>query len=192
MRNYKEVTRERIIDEAAALFFEKGYKNTSLETVAKQLEITRPAIYHYFKNKEEIITAIIREVLKKVTAYSEKVLNQNIKPSEKFEQMVIQHLLLILKNKIFVGIFFEEQKSLPEQATKETIKLIDEYYKTCTDLYKKAMEGGCFIQTDPSIAVQTILGACSWSYKWYSQAGSMAAEEMAKTMSVILMRGYRV
>jgi len=45
---------------AAQLFLEKGYRPTSLNDVARRLHITKPALYHYFHNKEEILLGCYR------------------------------------------------------------------------------------------------------------------------------------
>ena len=47
--------REAVLKTAAQLFLEKSYGRTSMNDVAERLHITKPALYHYFRNKEEIL-----------------------------------------------------------------------------------------------------------------------------------------
>jgi AcrR family transcriptional regulator len=47
--------REAVLQTAAQLFLEKSYSRTSLNDVAERLSITKPALYHYFRSKEEIL-----------------------------------------------------------------------------------------------------------------------------------------
>ena len=47
--------RGALIREAARAFNARGYYNTSLEDVAKQLGVTKAALYYYVKGKEEIL-----------------------------------------------------------------------------------------------------------------------------------------
>src|SRR5690242_17962577 len=52
--------REAVLQTAAQLFLEKSYGRTSLNDVAERLNITKPALYHYFHNKEEILLECYR------------------------------------------------------------------------------------------------------------------------------------
>lgn len=56
---YPEETVERILDAAQRLFLEKGYEQTTIQDIIDNLGgLTRGAIYHHFKSKEEIIDAV--------------------------------------------------------------------------------------------------------------------------------------
>ena len=56
---YPEVTVERILDAAQRLFLEKGYANTTLQDIVDELGgLTKGAVYHHFKSKEEIMDAV--------------------------------------------------------------------------------------------------------------------------------------
>ena len=56
---YPEVTVERILDVSQRLFLEKGYENTTIQDIVNELGgLTKGAIYHHFKSKEEIINAV--------------------------------------------------------------------------------------------------------------------------------------
>lgn len=50
--------RTRILEEAAALFFKKGYEAATLEMIADKLSVTKPFLYSYFKGKSAILYAI--------------------------------------------------------------------------------------------------------------------------------------
>ena len=56
---YPEVTVERILDAAQRLFLEKGYDNTTIQDIVDELGgLTKGAVYHHFKSKEEIMDAV--------------------------------------------------------------------------------------------------------------------------------------
>ena len=52
--------REAVLATAVRMFLERSYGHTSMDDVAMQLRITKPALYHYFRNKEEILVEIYR------------------------------------------------------------------------------------------------------------------------------------
>jgi AcrR family transcriptional regulator len=51
-------TRERILDVALDLFTDQGFDGTSMREIAERLHISKPAIYHHFASKEEILMAL--------------------------------------------------------------------------------------------------------------------------------------
>lgn len=51
---YPEQTVEKILDAAAALFAEKGYQSTTLQDIIDATGLSKGAVYHHFRSKEEI------------------------------------------------------------------------------------------------------------------------------------------
>jgi len=56
---YPEVTGARILEAATKLFLTKGYEKTTIQDIVDELgDLTRGAVYHHFKSKDEIIDAV--------------------------------------------------------------------------------------------------------------------------------------
>jgi TetR/AcrR family transcriptional regulator len=58
-RREREVRRELAIDAAMAIYEEEGYHAITMEKIAERAELSRAALYLYFKNKEEILVSAI-------------------------------------------------------------------------------------------------------------------------------------
>ena len=56
---YSEATRAALLEEATALFAERGYAGTSLEDVASASQVTRGAVYHHFASKQALFEAVL-------------------------------------------------------------------------------------------------------------------------------------
>ena len=56
---YPELTVEKILDVAQKLFLEQGYEQTTIQDIVNNLGgMTKGAVYHHFKSKEEIINTL--------------------------------------------------------------------------------------------------------------------------------------
>jgi len=55
---YKEEARTRILTAANQVFGEKGYRQATMDDVAKKLGVSKGALYLYFASKEELFEAI--------------------------------------------------------------------------------------------------------------------------------------
>lgn len=69
---YAEATQTAILEEATALFAERGYSATSLEDVASAAQVTRGAVYHHFAGKQALFIAVLedqeRHVIEQIAA----------------------------------------------------------------------------------------------------------------------------
>jgi len=54
-------TRARIQAVAVELFTEQGYEKTSLREIAERLDVTKAALYYYFKSKEDIVASLVED-----------------------------------------------------------------------------------------------------------------------------------
>jgi len=71
MAELSEERRERFLRAAIECFARHGYRRTSMEVVAQAADVSRPALYQYFRNKEEIFRAAARWSLDKVAVRAE-------------------------------------------------------------------------------------------------------------------------
>jgi len=58
-KNSSEQTSENILSISAKLFIEKGFEKTSIQDIINELGMSKGAIYHHFKSKEEILDAVL-------------------------------------------------------------------------------------------------------------------------------------
>ncbi len=58
-------TRARILASALKLFTQKGYEKTTFPDIAAKLKMTKGAVYWHFESKEELLLALINEMLVK-------------------------------------------------------------------------------------------------------------------------------
>lgn len=77
---YPEETVERIVDVSIKLFIEKGYENTSIQDILNNLGgLSKGAIYHHFKSKEEIFEAAYRKLEEQSKAYFTQIRDTSYK-----------------------------------------------------------------------------------------------------------------
>lgn len=52
---YREEAKKRIVEAGLEVMYEKGYCSTTMEDIARRLNVSKPALYRYFKNKDELV-----------------------------------------------------------------------------------------------------------------------------------------
>src|SRR5579863_6653061 len=64
-----DLKRDAVLQTAAHLFLEHGYQKTSMSMLATRLCVTKPALYYYFRNKEEILVECYRAGIAEIESY---------------------------------------------------------------------------------------------------------------------------
>lgn len=87
---YPEETVKLILDEALKLFIEKGYESTSIQDIINNLGgLSKGAIYHHFKSKEEIFQAVCKKIGNENSIYYDKIRDDKSKNGcEKLKTMI--------------------------------------------------------------------------------------------------------
>jgi AcrR family transcriptional regulator len=75
-RSKGEITRERVLDAAEALFAERGYEGATLRDVATRVGLRIPSLYNHFDSKESLYAAVLERglgpVLRLLTEFVEQ------------------------------------------------------------------------------------------------------------------------
>jgi len=75
-----EVRRKEILVAARELFVNKGYEQTSVNNILKIVDIAKGTFYYYFASKEELLEAIILDIVEEGAIRAEKIINDKSIP----------------------------------------------------------------------------------------------------------------
>lgn len=134
---YPEVTAEKILDTAQQLFLEKGYDNTTIQDIVDHLGgLSKGAVYHHFKSKEEIIDAV-----------SDRMFSVN-NPFERVKDRSDLNGLEKLREAIRLNQSDEAQNNIVVQSIPLTrnprllVEMIDSNRRILTPYYEELLEEG--------------------------------------------------
>lgn len=85
-----EDMREKIVEVATDLFMKHGYHGTSTRQIAKILNISQPAIYHHFPNKEYLYLDVLKKFANEVGRSLNTKLISSVDDEEKLLEMSSQ------------------------------------------------------------------------------------------------------
>lgn len=100
---YPEETYQRIIQVALQLFMTKGYEKTSLNDIIQNLGgLTKGAIYHHFKSKEEILIAVITTLTGETSHFMSEIRDDiSLTGKQKLEKMFSTSLMSPVQDDLF-------------------------------------------------------------------------------------------
>jgi len=127
-RKSKEERKEEIFFIIAEIISEKGLSEVSTTEVAKRLGVSQPAIYKYFKNKDEMIIYFISHLKEQLAKILEKA-NEGKTTFEKLFILYENHFALIEKTKILPRVIFSDTVYIGDSEKRITLKQVIEFYK---------------------------------------------------------------
>lgn len=84
----KRTTRERIVETADRLFYERGYDHTSFTDISEAVRISRGNFYFHFKTKDDILNAVIERRLSKMRSILDKWDVEGQTPEERIRYLI--------------------------------------------------------------------------------------------------------
>ncbi|HSU05878.1 MAG TPA: TetR/AcrR family transcriptional regulator, partial [Acetobacteraceae bacterium] len=111
--------RERILQEAVALFYARGFTATTLDDVAAELGVTKPFIYTYFRSKTDLLAALCTPTIELSLAAVANAAQTPGRPADRLRRAVIDFAKVVLSRQANIAIFFREEKNLEPAALAE-------------------------------------------------------------------------
>lgn len=71
------VRKNELLDAAQELFFTKGYKQTSIESIIKKIGVAKGTFYYYFKSKEDLLDKLTYKMSKKILEEVKKIVEKD-------------------------------------------------------------------------------------------------------------------
>jgi AcrR family transcriptional regulator len=186
----KKLSKDAILSEAKQLFSTKGYRGTSLRDLTSSFNVSRPALYYYYKNKMEILSELHAKGFDEGVASFDKVLSTHLPTKEKFRKILEVHTRNLANDTELHRIFYLDEMEMPAKLKKEIRDRRRRYTDRIIDVYKAGVEEGIFKDIDPKIAVYLLLGACNWLTMWYSPKKRIKTETIVESLMLLLSQGY--
>lgn len=102
-----EQTRKAILASAMDMFYEKGYSKTTFDEIAKRINLTKGAVYWYFRNKPDIVAALINDFAEQYLSGIKEFLEQHQTVSfESIINMVLFNNKKIREDSLFYKFLF--------------------------------------------------------------------------------------
>lgn len=186
----KELVREQLIDIAAQLFDSKGYAQTSINDIARAIGLGRSAVYHYFRNKEEILAALVEaEALTPSHQLKDLMTQSELTPGERLRRAVVDGIMRRLSS----GSRFILLARLEAQIPEELGPLYNQGRRDIYDFYVRCISDGIasgeFREVDPKVAAFAVIGMANWTTRWYSPSGPRSPAEIGEIIADMALHG---
>jgi AcrR family transcriptional regulator len=179
-----------VIAEASRAFGRHGYKNVSLDEIAERLNVTKPALYYYFKNKQELLyechelSMVLGDQVLRAAIVSETTGYGRI-------ASFIKNYISLLTDEMgapsilqdFSGMSLAHQKIIMVRRRKFDHEL--------RQIVKGGIQDGSIAPCNEKLAVFWFMGAVSSISQWMRADGDLRSDEVADIFIGFLAHGIR-
>ncbi len=187
-RRDRDAKREAVLRTAVQLFLDQGYHRATLNEVAERLNITKPAIYNYFRGKDEILFecwAMGQEAVFECIAGIDAAGGTGL---VKLREMVRGYAKLMTTDYGRSLVRFDIRDLAPPhgEIVRSAKRGIDTVFR---GYLGEGIADGSIVPCDAKMTIFAIAGSLNWIGHWYQPGGELGPEAIAESFATRLTDG---
>src|ERR1700734_526359 len=178
----------QIVSHATDVFCKKGYEGASMRDLSRASGMSLAGLYYYFESKERLLFLIQKHTFTTIVQRLKARLEGVNDPEQQIRIFILNHLEYFLANPANMKVLSHEAEALKNGFASEVAAIKREYYRICVGLLDQ-LKSERGLQFSTRIAVLSLFGMMNWIYTWHNPRVDADAEQLAREMSDIFLRG---
>jgi AcrR family transcriptional regulator len=170
--------RGAVVAAAAKAFNDRGYHNTSLDDIAATLGVTKPTVYYYVTNKEQLLYECFRAGLERIRAAFRDAGRSDRPARERLDRVIHGYAQAIASEYGWCTVRAHEHDLGPEMGRQINV-LKSEIDQGIRRLLREGIADGSIGPCDPKMTAFAMAGALNWIAHWYRKDQPMSAAQVA-------------
>jgi AcrR family transcriptional regulator len=183
----RDLVEAQILEHATRLFAERGFAATTLQDIAEATGLTRPALYHYIRNKDDVLSRLVEELtegpaeeLHRINADSERP------PVERLREMARAVVFNLARTPERFRLLVRSEAELPEPLAEVYLRGRRRVLREFISVIEEGQRAGQFRPVDARVAALGIIGMCNWVAWWHRPGqGDEAVAAQLADMAVV-------
>jgi len=183
-----EERRQELIDAAERLFMEKGYEQTAVSDIVREVQVAHGTFYYYFPSKEDILEAVIEKNIAELESNVREIMQQrDLATAFKLNLMVNSILgINVARRKLMAYLHEESNAVMHEKMERRTV---DRLVPLLAEVVAFGAEEGCFSVQNPRETAEFLLASLVYFFHHPEIfANPRRSEKMRRTLETILGR----
>jgi len=116
-----EERKQELIDVAERLFMEKGYEDTAVSDIVREINVGQGTFYHYFRSKEDILRAVAEKQVAPLAEEISRIAKSDARPPHKLNAMMNSFLKANSSELGLMGLLHQKGNYLLHQKVEEIL-----------------------------------------------------------------------
>lgn len=180
----RDLMESQIMEEATRLFADRGFAGTSLQDIADATGLTRPALYHYFGSKEDLLSRLVSELtVGPADELGEIRARAGETATGRLRAMAFAVALRQASQPARFRVLVRSEAELPAALSKVYDQGRRRVLKEFSSVIEEGVRQGEFRPVDPRIAALGVIGLCNWVAWWHHPGDQRADESVAGALA---------
>lgn len=184
----RERKREAVLRAAVRMFNSRGFHTTSLDDVAASLGISKPTIYHYLGNKDQVLLECVTRGVEQLRTAADAAHAEAGTGFDRLRIFLCRYAEIIMDD-FGRCVIRTADEQLSDESSTRFRALKREIDSAMQALIAEGVADGSIAPTNVKLTAFTLAGALNWPARWHRPDGRLPADEVASQMVDILMRG---
>jgi AcrR family transcriptional regulator len=170
--------RGKLLSAAARLFRDQGFDRTTVRDIAREVGIQSGSLFHHFPTKEDILFAVMVEVIRFNTERLRAAIAGKADPAEQLRALIRAELQAIIGDtREAMSVLVYEWRCLTPDHQQQALALRAIYEQLWMDALEALRSAGR-LKADAFITRRLITGMTSWSSNWFDAHGSLTIDQL--------------
>jgi TetR/AcrR family transcriptional regulator, cholesterol catabolism regulator len=165
-----------VVTAAARVFAHRGYDQTSVPALAKELGLGAGSLYHYFGGKEQLLIAICDQLMDPLLDEAQALLASADAPETQLRDLVRLWVGHVAEHRDHLLVFQQERHVIEQgdqwRKVRDDRKQFERLVATALDRVDTAI-------ADPRLCLAALLGMVNHTAQWYRPRGRLSVAEIA-------------
>ncbi|WP_418361255.1 TetR/AcrR family transcriptional regulator [Tardibacter chloracetimidivorans] len=184
----KSLKREAVLRAAVRTFNARGFQAASLDEVAASLKISKPTIYRYLGNKEQVLLECVTrglEMLQHAAAQAQAEAGTGLMRLSRF----LRRYAEINMDDFGRCVIRTDDAALSAEGRRHFRALKAKIDHAMRGLIADGIADGSIAPLNVKMTAFALAGALNWPARWHDPSRDMSAEEIAGAMVDVLVQG---
>ena len=180
--------REQILARAARLFAKRGYTATSMNEVAEACGVTKPSLYHYVRDKQQLLLEIAAAHVARLEALVDEVGAETHAPEPRVRRLITAFLDVYASSQAEHRVLTEDVRFLPPADRRRVLDGERKVVAAFADAIAEARPELRAHELDKPLTM-LLFGMMNWMFTWLKPRGELSHADMAPVVADLFFGG---
>jgi AcrR family transcriptional regulator len=189
----RSAVQARIVAAAVGLFSEKGFDATSVQEIVERAQVTKGALYHYYRSKDDLLYEIYHALINEQLTDLDRILAAGQAPPATVRTLIVDLVETTSARLCETAVFTREMHKLADDRMAALRADRRRYHEAFRKLVARGQREGAFATTaSPEIVTLIVFGIVNQLPQWYRPEGEKSPRQLADEIADFVLAGLRI
>ena len=183
-----DAQREEILARAAALFAQRGYTATSMNEVAAACDVSKATLYHYVRDKHELLCQIAETHVLRLEAIVAEVTAAKAKPEQRLRHLIEAFMRAYADSSNEHRVLTEDVRFLRDEDRERVLacqrRVVAQFARAVVEVRPPLAKA----RLDKPLTM-LLFGMINWTFTWLRADGDLSYDELSSVVADLFIGG---